>query len=154
HQALRRFAALLLSFLLGLGTAVAIETSPSPAAGAAEPRQRPKVGLVLSGGGARGAAHVGVLKVLHELRIPIDYVVGTSMGAVIGGLYASGMSPAELEQALLALDWEGLSQDLPSRPLRPFRRKNDDRLYLVKSKPGFNNGKLELPIAAIQGQNF
>ena len=54
---------------------------------------RPRIGLVLSGGGARGAAHIGVLKVLEDLRIPVDYVAGTSMGAIIGGLYASGMSP-------------------------------------------------------------
>ena len=56
---------------------------------------RPSIGLVLSGGGARGAAHVGVLKVLEELHIPVDYVAGTSMGAIVGGLYASGMSIEE-----------------------------------------------------------
>jgi NTE family protein len=57
---------------------------------------RPKIGLVLSGGGARGITHIGVLKVLEQLRIPIDYVAATSMGAIVGGLYASGMSPAEM----------------------------------------------------------
>ncbi|HEX5514424.1 MAG TPA: patatin-like phospholipase family protein, partial [Gammaproteobacteria bacterium] len=154
YQALRRFGALLLCSLLSIGTAVATENPPAAGMGATEPHQRPKVGLVLSGGGARGAAHIGVLKVLHELRVPIDYVVGTSMGAVIGGLYASGMSPEEIERELLAQDWQATFKDLPNRPQRPFRRKNDDRLYLVKFKPGFNNGRIELPIAAIQGQNF
>jgi NTE family protein len=119
-----------------------------------EPTKRPKIGLVLSGGGARGAAHIGVLKVLHELGVPIDYVVGTSMGSVVGGLYASGMSPEEIEQALLAQDWESIFRDLPNRPMRPFRRKRDDLAYLVKLKPGFNHGELQLPIAAIQGQHF
>ena len=60
--------------------------------------KRPKIGLVLSGGGARGTAHVGVLKVLEELRIPVDLVVGTSMGSIVGGLYAYGHSPEELQQ--------------------------------------------------------
>lgn len=66
---------------------------------------RPTVGLVLSGGGARGVAYVGALKALEELHIPIDYIAGTSMGAVVGGLYASGMSPAELDQWFRDADW-------------------------------------------------
>lgn len=143
-------AGLCLTVLLGAG----IQTADAAPATPPEPGARPKVGLVLSGGGARGAAHIGVLKVLHELRVPVDYVVGTSMGAVVGGLYASGMSPEEIERELLAQDWQATFQDLPNRPQRPFRRKNDDRLYLVKLKPGFNEGRVELPLAAIQGQNF
>src|SRR5262245_8796904 len=62
----------------------------------AKPSARPKIGLVLSGGGARGAAHLGVLQVLEELRVPVDMVTGTSMGSVIGGLYAAGLSPDEV----------------------------------------------------------
>ncbi|MCH7931026.1 MAG: patatin-like phospholipase family protein, partial [Proteobacteria bacterium] len=58
--------------------------------------ERPKIGLVLAGGGAKGAAHVGVIKVLEELGVPIDYIAGTSMGAIVGGLYASGLSSDEL----------------------------------------------------------
>ena len=64
------------------------------------PTARPRIGLVLSGGGARGTAHVGVLKVLDELHVPIDAIAGTSMGAVIGGLYASGMTAREIETLL------------------------------------------------------
>ena len=67
---------------------------------------RPRIGLVLSGGGARGAAHIGVLKVLEELRVPIDAIAGTSMGAIVGGLYASGLSAREIEQAFGSINWQ------------------------------------------------
>lgn len=70
-----------------------------------ESRDRPTVGLVLSGGGARGAAHVGVLKVLDDLQIPVDFIAGTSMGAIVGGLYASGMSAEELSHFIETVDW-------------------------------------------------
>ena len=76
---------------------------------------RPSVGLVLSGGGARGAAHVGVFKLLADLKIPIDYVAGTSMGAIVGGLIASGMSAEELELAFDSADWPMLLSDRPPR---------------------------------------
>jgi len=115
---------------------------------------RPKIGLALSGGGARGAAHVGVLKVLEELRIPVDYIAGTSMGAIVGGLYASGMSPDEIEQALVEMDWDSVLKDNQQRPDRSFRRKLDDRLYLSKLKAGVKDGKLGIPTAMIQGQQF
>jgi NTE family protein len=68
----------------------------------------PRIGLALSGGGARGLAHVGVLKVLEEMRIPISCVTGTSMGAIVGGTYASGRSPAEMEKVVVAADWEDI----------------------------------------------
>ena len=72
------------------------------------PGQRPRVGLVLAGGGARGGAHVGVLKVLEEMRIPIDCIAGTSMGALVGGGYASGMSASEIEQFVRNVDWKAV----------------------------------------------
>ena len=68
---------------------------------------RPKVGLVLSGGGARGLAHVGVLKVLERERIPVDLIAGTSMGAIVGGLYATGLTAVEIEDEVKRLDWIG-----------------------------------------------
>src|SRR5690606_41861538 len=86
------------------------------------PHKNPKIGLVLGGGGARGAAHVGVLKELERLRIPVDYVVGTSMGAIVGGLYAAGMSPEQIDWELRAIDWDNLFQDAPNREDRSFRR--------------------------------
>lgn len=115
---------------------------------------RPKIGLVLSGGGARGAAHIGVLKVLEELKIPIDYIAGTSMGSIVGGLYASGMNPDEIEKALTSVDWNDTFSDDPRREGRSFRRKQDDYIYLVKSKAGFNDGDIDLPSGLIQGQKI
>ena len=77
---------------------------------------RPRIGLVLSGGGARGAAHVGVLKALEEMRVPIDAIAGTSMGAVVGGLYASGMSRGtQIEREFASVDWQDAFRDRPSR---------------------------------------
>ena len=117
-------------------------------------QQRPSIGLALSGGGARGAAHVGVLKELEELRVPIDCIAGTSMGSIIAGLYASGMTPADIQQALADIDWEGVFQDKPERADRTFRRKTDDLLFLVEEKPGVKDGEINIASAMIQGQKF
>jgi len=139
-------------FLVLLALA-AVALALSAAAGAAE---RPKIGVAFGGGGARGAAHVGVLKVLEEQRIPIDYIAGTSMGAIIGGLYASGMSPEEIERGLVALPWEGVFNDRVPRAERRFRRKQDDYTYLIPRKLGVkeDEGEVNLPPALIQGQKF
>ncbi|WP_312592305.1 patatin-like phospholipase family protein [Stutzerimonas nitrititolerans] len=116
---------------------------------------QPKTGLVLSGGAARGLAHIGVLKALEENGVHIDAVAGTSMGAVIGGLYASGYSVAELEKLALTLDWQQVLSDDPPRQDVPFRRKQDDRDFLVKQKLSFrDDGSLGLPLGVIQGQNL
>ncbi len=116
---------------------------------------RPKVGLVLSGGAARGLAHIGVLKALEEQGVRIDAIAGTSMGAVIGGLYASGYSVEELEKLATTLDWQQALSDAPPRKDVPFRRKQDDRDFLVKQKLSFrDDGSLGLPLGVIQGQNL
>ena len=115
---------------------------------------RSTVGLVLSGGGARGMAHVGVIKVLEEMRIPVDYVAGTSMGAIVGGLYASGMTAAELEAIVAASDWSALFQDRPPRRDRSFRRKSDDVGFLVDFDVGLKPDGLVVPPGLIQGQNL
>ncbi|MBF8730825.1 MULTISPECIES: patatin-like phospholipase family protein [Pseudomonas] len=116
---------------------------------------RPKVGLVLSGGAARGIAHIGVLKALEEQGVHIDAIAGTSMGAVIGGLYASGYSVEELEKLATTLDWQQALSDAPPRKDVPFRRKQDDRDFLVKQKLSFrDDGSLGLPLGVIQGQNL
>ena len=117
-------------------------------------QNRPMVGLVLSGGGARGASHVGVLKVLEELRIPVDIITGTSMGAVGGGLYAYGYSPEELQQILAQTDWDELFRDSPPREHLSFRRKADDYNYLIKLEAGFNHGQFSIPPGLIQGQKL
>jgi len=117
--------------------------------------ERPKVGLVLSGGAARGLAHIGVLKALEEQGIAIDFIAGTSMGAAVGGLYAAGYRAEELERMVLQLDWQWALSDTPPRPQIPFRRKQDDRDFLLKPKISFrDDGSLGLPLGVIQGQNL
>src|SRR5690554_605230 len=114
-----------------------------------------RVGLVLSGGAARGLAHIGVLKALEEQGVAIDAIAGTSMGAVVGGLYAAGYSIAELEQLATELDWQQALSDAPPREDIPFRRKQDDRDFLVRQKLSFrDDGSLGLPLGVIQGQNL
>ena len=92
--------------------------------------ERPKIGLVLGGGGALGLAHIGVLQELEKLQIPIDYIGGTSMGAVVAGMYASGMSPDEMEQRFLALDWWDVLKDRSSYQYLDYRRKLDDKRFM------------------------
>ncbi len=116
--------------------------------------ERPKIGLVLSGGGAKGASHVGVIKVLEELGVPIDYIAGTSMGAIVGGLYASGLSSEELATAIKSIDWEDIFDDKPPRENRDFRRKLDDEGFLVRYKLGFKDGSFHLPRGVINGQKL
>ncbi len=122
--------------------------------GARAPGERPRIGLALSGGGARGAAHIGVLQVLEDNRIPIDYIAGTSMGAIVGGLYATGMSPEEIKGAIDSIDWKHVFDDPTPREERSFRRKRDDDLYLVKSRPGIDKDGLKLPAGVVQGQKI
>lgn len=109
---------------------------------------------MLSGGGARGAAHVGVLKVLEQLHIPIDAVAGTSMGAVVGGLYASGLSPREIESIMTSLNWQDAFRDRPPREDLTFRRKLEDQNFLVKFPLGVRGSRIQLPKGLIQGQKL
>src|SRR5579871_2854918 len=125
-----------------------------PPARAAEPVARPRVCLVLSGGGARGMAHIGVLKVLERLQVPIDCIAGTSMGAVVGGLYASGMSASEIEATMRSVDWQEAFRDAPPRRELAFRRKQDDRNFLVRLPIGLQHRHLLLPKGFIQGQKL
>lgn len=113
--------------------------------------QRPKVCLVLSGGGARGAAHVGVLKVLEALRVPIDCIAGTSMGAIVGGAYASGTAPDEMEGMLPSLSRRHLFEDLPPRQERAVRLKRDDARNLVGPEVGLGEGAILLPRGLVSG---
>src|SRR5215211_2351401 len=124
-----------------------------PASQAAE-AMRPRVGLVLSGGGARGAAHVGVLKVLDEMHVPVDAIAGTSMGAVVGGLYASGLTAREIESVMTSLNWQDAFRDRPPRTELTFRRKQEDQNFLVKFPLGLRSGNFLLPKGLIQGQKL
>jgi NTE family protein len=115
---------------------------------------RPRVGLVLGGGGARGAAHIGVLRELERMRVPIDAIAGTSMGAVVGGLYASGYSPAELEQVVASTDWAAGLTDEPERSDLRLRRKQDEQHYPMNPDLGLHQGELQLPLGLVQGQKL
>ncbi|MCP5381542.1 MAG: patatin-like phospholipase family protein [Kordiimonadaceae bacterium] len=117
-------------------------------------KEKPKIGLVLSGGGARGAAHVGVLKVLEENHIPIDMIAGTSFGAIIGGLYASGYSADELEEIIKNIDWQETLSNSAPRKQKSFRRKKDDDGFLIKFKVGLKDGKIKLPSGLITPNNL
>ena len=114
----------------------------------------PKIGLVLGGGGARGAAHVGVIRVLERMHIPIHCISGTSMGAVVGGLYAAGMTPDEMETALSEIDWPAVFQDDSDRKDRSFRRKRDGDRFLVKGAVGVDREGLKFPLGVVQGQKI
>ncbi|HEX3395968.1 MAG TPA: patatin-like phospholipase family protein [Steroidobacteraceae bacterium] len=129
-------------------------TAGAPAPAAAAALERPRICLVLSGGGARGMAHIGVLKVLEELKVPIDCIAGTSMGAVVGGLYASGMTAAQIDATMRSVDWQEAFRDAPPRADLAFRRKQDDRNFLVRLPLGLKHGKILLPKGFIQGQKL
>lgn len=124
-----------------------------PASGAIETEQtqeRPKIGLVLSGGGARGLAHIGVIEWLEKHHVPVDYVAGTSMGGLIGGLYAMGMSPDEMRTFVRGIDWgKVFGKGIEYRDLS-FRRKEDKRAYQVDLEIGLRNG-LSLPSGLSSG---
>ncbi len=125
--------------------------------GAAAPAQeggRPRVGLVLSGGSAHGLAHVGVLKVLEELRVPVDVVAGTSMGSIVGGFYAAGMSPAEMERLVRTIDWEDVLDDRTTRDRLSFRRKQDDLLNYFDLEMGLTRRGIAFPSGLIAGQKL
>lgn len=112
---------------------------------------RPKVGLVLSGGGAKGLAHIGVLKVIDSLGVKIDYVAGTSMGAIIGGLYASGYSGKQLDSIFKKIDFDKIiNDDLPRASKVFYERDNSERYALTLP---FDNFKIKLPSALSRGQN-
>jgi len=110
-----------------------------------EGASRPRIGLVLSGGGARGIAHIGVLKILEEMRIPIDVIAGTSMGSIVGGLYASGLSSVELETLVTSVEWNKIFRDKPPLEEQPFRRKQDTQQYQIDFELGFKEGNFVLP---------
>lgn len=118
------------------------------------PQQRPKIGLVLSGGGARGIAHIGVLKVLEEMRIPIDCIAGTSMGAIVGGLYAAGTSPDDLAELVMSIPWNDAFKDKPTPDQLSFRRKEDNQAYKIDLNLGYGEGQLKTAKGFVQGQNL
>ncbi|VAW55589.1 putative patatin-like phospholipase [hydrothermal vent metagenome] len=116
--------------------------------------KRPKIGLVLSGGGARGFAHIGVLKVLEENNVPIDFVVGTSMGSIVGGLYALGLTPEEIENGVKGIAWEDVFDDFANRDYKSFRRKQDDFDFYNIHRVGITDDGLQISPGLIEGQQI
>ncbi len=116
--------------------------------------ERPKVAVVLAGGGAKGAAHIGVLKALEEMQIPVDYITGTSMGAYVGGLYATGMSADEIESFIYSIDWYSGYRDRVDRSQRRVRDKEAEDRYQLRTDIGLRFGEVHAPRGFVQGQNM
>ncbi|HSD73693.1 MAG TPA: patatin-like phospholipase family protein [Steroidobacteraceae bacterium] len=131
-----------------------LANEPGVPATQAPAMNHPKVCLVLSGGGARGVAHIGVLKVLEELHVPVHCIVGTSMGAIIGGAYAYGMTPAQLEKQMRETLWESVLLDQPAREARSVRDKELDRDQLGGAEFGIRGREVLLPAGAIIGHQL
>ncbi|PJG59863.1 patatin-like phospholipase family protein [Aeromonas cavernicola] len=125
-----------------------------PCVAMASENERPQIALVLSGGGAKGAAHIGILKALERQRIPVDIIVGTSMGAYVAGMYAMGLSAQEVEQATLAIDWNKGYQDKVGRDELSLRKKQQSEKYQLRTDIGLNGDSTLLPDGFFQGQSM
>ena len=115
---------------------------------------RPRIALVLSGGGARGLAHIGVLKVLRDARVPVDLIVATSMGSIVGGAYAAGHTPDEMERLVRSADWDQMFSDRAPREYLSFRRKEDDLRFIGRSELGIKKEGVVFPRGALGSQNL
>jgi NTE family protein len=114
---------------------------------------RDKIGLVLSGGGAKGTAHIGVLKVLEQNNIPVDYVVGTSIGAYVGGMYALGYEVSDIEAIMLGMPWDdGYSDFIPRESLAYDKKQHRDR-YNLSIRLGYSDGEFKVPAGLLLGQS-
>lgn len=166
HRALHRCAGLLLAVLAATCVAQGTPAEPAqgvpqvpqpkaaaadPAAMARKPADRPKIGLVLSGGGARGAAHIGVLKVLQEIHVPVDLIVGTSMGSIVGASYATGLSLPEMEEAISRIRTATLFTDKPPRADASMRQKSDDFVPYLIPDLGISETGVVLPKGVVTG---
>ena len=150
-MSVRLVISILVATLLSVVSAMAAEAprGESPRDGAS---QRPRIGLVLSGGGARGLAHVGVLKVLERERIPVDVIAGTSMGAIVGGLYASGLSAAQIEVEVKRLDWGNVFASRVDRPELSQRRKEQDFEVSPLIEVGVGADGLKAPLGSLSSR--
>lgn len=117
-------------------------------------KERPEIGVVLSGGGAKGAAHIGVLRVLEQNHIPVDHIAGTSMGAYIAGLYALGYSADDIESIMMSMDFNtGFDDDVPREDLS-YRHKQQHNEFPLPLKMGFDGSEVKFPKGALQGQTM
>lgn len=149
-----RLLATALAILIGAASTLRAADPIAPSPTGASPARRPRLALVLSGGGARGAAHVGVLEVLEELHVKPDIIVATSMGSIVGGLYAAGYTPEELRKLVETTDWKDVFVDAVARRDRSFRRKQDDATFLIPGKLRFRGWKPYIPPALLGGQQL
>ena len=139
-----------ISFQLFASTVAQLEQSQQ----AGQAHKRPTVAVVLAGGGAKGAAHIGVLKALEEMQIPVDYITGTSMGSYVGGLYATGMSADEIESFIYTIDWNRGYRDRVNRSDRRVRDKEYEDRYQLNTDLGFGWGEIKARKGVVQGQNM
>jgi len=137
----------------GVGAAT-VPPAADPIAEDVAPQRRPRIGLVLGGGGAKGAAHVGVLAALEELHVPIDCVIGTSMGALVGGTFASGRTAREVEEAVSAISWQEAIARRGLRSKVPMRRKLAGGTYSNGLEFGLRDGRLTTPSGFFSTQNI
>lgn len=134
--------------------ALAAETEAPKTCRPADGEDRPAIGLALGGGGARGIAHVSLLRKLEEMHVPVDCIAGTSIGSLVGGLYAAGHSVDDLEALVTSMDWMALFDDSLARPERSFRRKQDDRDRLATIGVGVRAGRVRISPGVLQGQRI
>lgn len=135
----------LLAGALAVPVAAHAEAPGARASTDADGGARPRVGLVLAGGGAKGGAHVGVLKVLEELNVPIDCIAGTSMGALVGAGYASGIPANELQTFVTTIDWKSVVGGLGQRDLEPIEEKRSGVTYSNQLELGIRDGRVIMP---------
>lgn len=154
HRLDRCLPALLAASTLLLACVAVAETELAATTKVESQNERPRIGLVLGGGGARGAAHIGVLRELERMRIPIDAIAGTSMGAMVGGLYASGASTTELVEMAGSIDWINELADKARRSDLNFRRKEDDGQFPINVEIGLRDGEIAMPMGLVQGHRL
>lgn len=116
--------------------------------------ERLKIGVVLSGGGAKGAAHVGVLKILEEHNIPVDYIAGTSIGAYVAGMYSLGYSASEVETIMMGVNWDSGYSDTIPRNILSYRDKQLRDRYNIPLNIGYNEGQVRAPSGLLRGQTM
>ncbi|WP_236685928.1 patatin-like phospholipase family protein [Pseudoxanthomonas suwonensis] len=155
----RPISPLLLAGLLALFGGLPPEPAVAAEPGRSCPQRdgdltRPRIGLALGGGGARGMAHISVLRKLEELRIPVDCIAGTSMGSLVGGLYAAGVPLEDMEKLVLETDWKRLFDDSIPRQQRSYRRKQDDRDGVATIGVGISGGRVRVSPGVLQGERI
>jgi NTE family protein len=124
------------------------QAADPPAVAAPKAGARPRIGLVLGGGGAKGAAHVGVIKVLEELRVPVDCIAGTSMGSIVGAAYATGLSADQLERVMTSVNWKDILATAPRHEV-PVQRKRQDFAFPLGLELGVRDGDLIFPAGLV-----